>query len=140
MKSIITTLLLLCVLSVDAQNNRLWGSIEVGYGYSLTEKKDVYNISYPKNNSFSSIQAVIGYYVVEKLSIGIGTGLNGYSNPGLNILLLFMNLKFHPFHNKNIVFSGDLGHSLLTNEDNIDAGFQTSISVGYKLYKIKKSI
>lgn len=138
MKSIIVTLLLFCMLTANAQNNRLWGGIEVGYGYSLAEKKDVYGISYPKNNSFSSIQAILGYYVVENLSVGVGIGLNGYSNPGLNTLPLFLNLKFHPFHNKNIVFSGDLGYSLLSNEANIDAGLLTSMSVGYKVCKIKK--
>lgn len=138
MKSIIVTLLLFCMLTANAQNNRLWGGVEVGYGYSLAEKKDVHGISYPKNNSFSSIQAILGYYVVEKLSVGVGIGLNGYSNPGLNTLPLFLNLKFHPFHNKNIVFSGDLGYSLLSNEDNIDAGFLTNISVGYRLWRIRK--
>lgn len=138
MKSIIATLLLFYMLTANAQNNRLWGGVEVGYGYSLAEKKDVHGISYPKNNSFSSIHAVLGYYVVEKLSVGAGIGLNGYSNPGLNTLPLFLNLKFHPFHNKNIVFSGDFGYSLLSNEDNIDAGFLTSMSVGYKVCKIKK--
>ena len=138
LRSIIVTLLLFCILAANAQNNRLWGGVEVGYGYSLAEKKDVHGISYPKNNSFSSIQAVLGYYVVEKLSVGAGIGLNGYSNPGLNILPLFLNLRFHPFQNKQIVFSGDLGYALLSNEDNMEAGFLTSISVGYQVCKVKK--
>lgn len=39
MRSIIVTLLLFCILAANAQNNRLWGGVEVGYGYSLAEKK-----------------------------------------------------------------------------------------------------
>ena len=93
MKSIIATLLLFYMLTANAQNNRLWGGVEIGYGYSLAEKKDVHGISYPKNNSFSSIHAVLGYDVVETLSVGAGIGLNGYSNPGLNTLPLFLNFE-----------------------------------------------
>lgn len=39
MKSIIATLLLFYMLTANAQNNRLWGGVEVGYGYSLAEKR-----------------------------------------------------------------------------------------------------
>lgn len=33
MKNIVVTFLFFCVLTAHAQNNRLWGGIEVGYGY-----------------------------------------------------------------------------------------------------------
>lgn len=39
MKSIIATLLLFYMLTANAQNNRLWGGVEIGYGYSLAEKR-----------------------------------------------------------------------------------------------------
>lgn len=140
MKNVVVTILLLfCMLIANAQNKRLWGGIEVGYGYTLAKKENVYGICYPNSNSFSSIQAVLGYYAIEdKLSIGISSGLYGYSNPGLNILPLLLNLKLHPFNNRNIILGGNLGYSLLTNETNFKAGLLMDAFVGYKICNIWK--
>lgn len=140
MKNVVVTIsLFFCMLIANAQNKRLWGGVEVGYGYTLAKKESVNGISYPNTNTFSSIQAVLGYYAIEdKFSIGIGSGLYGYSNPGLNILPLFLNLRLHPFHDRNIILGSNLGYSLLTNEDIFKAGFLMDAFVGYKVCNIKK--
>lgn len=140
MKKVLTFILMVGALTMlSAQpNNKLWGTVEVSYGYSFAEKKDAFGISYPQNNSVSFIQAVVGYYVSEKLSLGAGIGINGYSNPGLNTIPLFLDFRFHPLQDKKMILNGSVGYSLSTNEANLDAGAVASISIGYNLFKIKK--
>lgn len=134
----IILVLLLFPLSAKAQSRKLWGSVDIAYGYSLAQKKDMYGVSHPSSNSYSNIQGVMGYYLTPNFSIGIGVGLSGYSNPGLNCMPLFANLKVHPFLNKKISLNSDIGYSVLSNEAKIKAGFYTNISVGYKVWEFKK--
>lgn len=141
MKKLFLTFILMvgALTMLSAQpNNKLWGTVEVSYGYSFAEKKDAYGIGYPQNNSVSFLQAILGYYVSEKLSLGVGIGLNGYSNPGLNTIPLFLDLRFHPLQNKKMILNGSVGYSLSTNETNLGTGALASISIGYNLFKIKK--
>lgn len=139
-KIILTVIFITCALIVvSAQpNNRFWGTIEFSYGYSFAERNDIYGISYPQNNSVSFLHAIAGYYVTENMSIGVGVGINGYSNPGLNNVPLFLDFRFHPLQSKKVILNGSIGHALVTNETNLKAGALANISVGYHLFKIKK--
>lgn len=140
MKKVVFLIIVLSsILPISAQTNgKLWCTIEVGTGYSFSDKDDNYGISYAHSNSMSVGQAVLGYYILPKLSIGAGIGINGYSNPGLNTIPLFIDIRYHPFTNKSCVFNGSFGYPIATNECYIDAKSTMSLSFGYILFKTKK--
>lgn len=89
--------------------------------------------------SASSIRAIIGYYFVPQMSVGLGVGLNSYTKPGLNTLPVWLDLRYHPIEdNLNFVLNAGVGYSMITSEDALKGKFQADISAGYKVYNLKK--
>lgn len=139
-------ILLLIVLflggnSYSQENRKLWGGIEIGYGISLSDTGDLSNVNFGSNNNMfiSSLKAILGYYVMPELSLGLGIGLNSYTKPGLNTLPMWLDVRYHPFFNKEFQINGDLGYTIATSESNRDGKFLADFSVGYALFKIKKA-
>lgn len=139
---------LICILSVvtlttvQAQtNNKLWGGIEVGYGLGLSDRGESYKISRGDGYkmSYSSLRAIIGYYVLPNFSVGGGIGLGSYTDLSLNTVPVFLDLRFHPLEdNKNFILNGNLGYSIATSETALKSKFQGEFSVGYKIFDLGK--
>jgi len=141
MKRVLLLIFIFVAINSFSQNTRkIWGGIELGYGLSLSDDGDCYDISFGNSNkmSISSIRAILGYYITPDLSLGAAIGLNSYSKPGLNILPVFLDVRYHPFNNKNIQFNGDIGYVLTTSENNRDGKLLADLSVGYILLSNKK--
>ncbi len=136
-KSILIILLLISELSVNAQNHKLWGGIEVAYGFCLGNNYNINSELENENKSLSFIQGTIGYYVMPDISIGASIGIRSYNTPGLNIIPLSFDIRYHPFNNKKIVIGGSIGNSICTNEDYIKMNLVRYIFVGYKFWNIK---
>lgn len=143
MRKLLLLILLLTPTLTYAQKHKLWGGIEIGYGVSLSDKGDLYQATYGTDNkmAISSIRALIGYYVVPNFSLGVGLGLNSYTQlEGLNTLPVFLDVRYHPFSNKSFLLNGDIGYNLLTSEDNKDGKYLCDFSFGYKFLDKRISI
>ena len=122
-------------------NNKLWGGIEVGYGLGLSDRGDSYKISRGDGYkmAYSSLRAIVGYYVLPNFSVGGGIGLGSYTNPSLNTIPVFLDLRFHPLeNNKKFILNGNLGYSIATSETDLNSKFQGEFSVGYKIFELGK--
>jgi hypothetical protein len=81
-----------CLLAQNVNNKTLWGEIELGYGFSLSDQSKSYNLSY---NNFSgrmymaSIRAKAGYYITPQFSLGLGIGFGILEMDERIIILLF---------------------------------------------------
>lgn len=133
---------IITLTNLQAQtNNDFWGGIEVGYGLGLSDRGDSYKISRGDGYkmAYSSLRAVVGYYVLPNLSLGGGIGLGSYTNPSLNTVPVFLDLRFHPLEdNKNFILNGNLGYSIATSETDLKSKFQGEFSVGYKVLNLGK--
>jgi hypothetical protein len=141
-KSLIILLFLTSFFPLFSQTNgKLWGGLELGFGIGLADKGNMYDISFGDDNKMTTgtIRGVLGYYVMPQLSIGAGIGLSSYTKPGINTIPVCFDMRFHPMKdNMNLVLNGDFGYALSTNENDLKGKFITDISVGYKLFNIKK--
>ncbi|NDV82447.1 hypothetical protein [Bacteroides sp. 51] len=141
MKKILLLIFLFTAPYLSSQDSKkLWGGIEIGYGISLSDDGDSYNTSYGSENkmAISSIRGVIGYYIIPELSLGAGVGLNSYTKPGVNILPVWFDIRYHPFTNKKIQLNGDLGYTVVTSESKQKGKLLTDLSIGYKLFNFKR--
>ena len=143
MRKLLLVILLFAATCSYAQNRKLWGAVEVGYGISLSDKGDAYDVSYGSDHkmAMSLIRALLGYYVTPDLSLGAGIGLNSYTQlEGLNTLPVFIDVRYHPFTNKRFLLNGDIGYNLATSENNKDGKWLFDFSFGYKLLNKRISI
>ena len=139
---LIVFLFIVAFLSSYSQtNNKLWGGLEIGYGLSLSDRGDLYNISYDSNNkmSMSSLRGIVGYYILPNLSLGGAIGLNSYTKPQLNTVPLSLDLRFHPLiDNLDLVLNSNLGYIIATSESDEKGKLFADLSVGYKVLNISK--
>jgi hypothetical protein len=136
MRRLLLFILLFSSTYTYAQNRKLWGGIEVGYGISFSDKGDAYDVSYDNDHKMliNTIRILLGYYVTPDLSLGTGVGFNSYTElEGLNTLPVFIDVRYRPFTNKRFLLNGDIGYNLFTSENNKDGNLLFDLSFGYKL-------
>lgn len=136
---ILTIFLLLSMISHAQQNvksSNCWLDIEGTYGLSLASLSDNYGLCEPSNNSVSSLLVSFGYYIFPSFSLGLSSGLEGYINPGLNYVPLFMDFKIKPFQSKSLV-DAKIGTQIAINEDQFTNGLCAELFYGYRIYRKK---
>ncbi|WP_291528250.1 hypothetical protein [Bacteroides sp. UBA939] len=141
-KKLVLFALLLSATCVYAQKHKIWVGAELGYGVTLSDKGDLYDMSYAdhKDMRIGMLKLLVGYYVTPDLSLGVGAGSSNY-NPGtLNILPVFLDVRYHPFKNKRILLNGDIGCAFLTPAAYKKGKLLMDFSVGYKVLDKKVSI
>lgn len=141
----ISSILLLFIYSVFTLNshpsNSFWGGLDIGYGLSLSDKGDIYKYSTNNENkmTMSSVRAIFGYYLNQKLSIGLNLGLNSFSKPTVNTVPIMLDVRYHPISdNLSFFLQGDLGYSTLTSEEELKGKLVFDLSIGYKISQIGK--
>ena len=82
----------------------------------------------------NSLQTITGIYLNPNYSVGLGFGLDGYSNPTNNTMPVFLDLRAYLYDEKNTAFfllniGGTIGI-----EDLFRRGTMGEIGFGYKLY------
>lgn len=137
---LIVLFLIIIVFPVSSQMNRkLWGGIEYGYGIGLSDSrrnkmKTLYNINDQNAMTMNSFRFVMGYYLNPRFSLGAGLAVNSHSNPQLNTLPLFAEVRYHPFSNLMGFFvNADIGYSLYNDGSTYDS------NVGFDPYELKKT-
>lgn len=94
----------------------------------------------PTNNSIGySLQIINGYFINPYFSVGIGIGLDGYKNPNVNTLPIFLDLRGYFSDNlaSSYIFS-DIGR-LAKIENGTNNGTTFNLGLGYKTPLNKKS-
>lgn len=82
----------------------------------------------------NSLQTITGIYLNPNYSVGVGFGLDGYSNPTHNTMPVFLDLRAYLYDEKNTAFfllniGGTIGI-----EDLFRRGTMGEIGFGYKYY------
>jgi hypothetical protein len=90
-----------------------------------------------KSNAFS-LQTINGYFISPYFSVGVGVGLDGYSNPNINTFPIFVDIRayFKDDFNSPFVFL-DFG-GLAKISDNFNRGNIFNVGAGYKIFVSKK--
>lgn len=117
-----------------------WGGFEFAYGLSLSDKGDAYRQKFGKSArmQYLDLRAIFGYYITKTISIGTGIGVSTYSDPRVNVIPVFIDLRYHPISavNENFYIGFNIGTALADNQSKIDPRLFTEIFVGYKLLDI----
>ena len=96
-----------------------------GQGSFTTELND------DKAKAFA-LETINGYFFSPYFSLGVGTGLDGYHNPNINTMPLFLDSRVYFKDGYNSVFAFmDLG-LLAKVSDNFTKGSMFNIGAGYK--------
>lgn len=87
-----------------------------------------------------SLQTINGYFLSPYFSVGLGIGLDGYSNPNFNTLPIFLDLRAYFNDGKSSPYLYlDYG-ALAKVENGINNGTIFNIGIGYKLPLNKKRL
>lgn len=145
MKKLLLLLLLCLPTFMYAQRHerqrkhKLYGEFDVSLGKTYLDRGGAYNLSTSKNYDdmkARSLRLLMGYYLKPELSVGVGVGFYYYSFPdGLNMVPVFLDVKYHPFYNKNFLFDGSLGYNLVTLQDDRSGKWIFDFSFGYQLWR-----
>jgi hypothetical protein len=106
--------------------------------YSETDGVQVTDLPIDKASAFS-LQTINGYFFSPYFSAGLGIGLDGYSNPNINTMPLFIDLRLYLSDQiSSMYLYTDFG-SLIRIENGPKRGRMFNIGAGYKLALSKKS-
>jgi hypothetical protein len=94
----------------------------------------------PSNNANAfSFQTINGYFFSPYFSAGLGVGLDGYNDPNLNTLPVFLDVRAYLNDDFNSPFLFlDFG-GLAKVSDNFNKGSYFNIGAGYKVFVSKKN-
>lgn len=84
------------------------------------------------NASAYSLQTINGIFLSPHFSVGLGIGLEGYSNPNFNTLPAFLDLRYY-FNDDSNSFYTYLDYGTMIKLNDINNGTTANIGIGYKL-------
>tara|TARA_Y100000589_G_scaffold259899_1_gene249566 strand:+ start:996 stop:1598 length:603 start_codon:yes stop_codon:yes gene_type:complete len=106
--------------------------------YSEIDGVRVTDLPIDKASAFS-LQTINGYFFSPYFSAGLGIGLDGYSNPNINTMPLFIDLRLYLSEQiSSMYLYTDFG-SLIKIENGPKRGRMFNIGAGYKLALSKKN-
>ncbi|WP_010665427.1 hypothetical protein [Marinilabilia salmonicolor] len=98
--------------------------------YPDQEDSDV-NIIDPENQYGKSLRVYAGYFLLPKISLSLGFGLDRYEGYGTNTAPLVMQSNYYLTPNKNSFFaSAEIGTQLTFSSDALDKGFVYAFALG----------
>ena len=87
-----------------------------------------------ENSRAFTLQTINGYFISPYFSLGVGFGLDGYHNPDINTMPLFLDVRAYLNNNYDSPFIAlDLG-TLVKIEPELRQGRTFQASAGYKLF------
>ena len=105
--------------------------------FNPTDGVVVTDLPINKANAYS-LQTINGYFFSPYFSIGLGIGLDGYSNPNFNTLPAFLDLRFYFDDSISSTYLYIDYGSLIKVESGKSNGTIANIGIGYKLPLNKK--
>lgn len=111
----------------------LWGTLEVGYGWSASKDGQSYNATSSNTEGrmhVMGVRAIVGYYLTPQISLGGGVGFNGYRNSKINTLPVFVDVRYL-FTNQLFAYA-DIGGSVASGGDFM-SGFMMDAGLGYRI-------
>lgn len=144
MRKALSFILLLICISTSSYSQNLkkgfWGGFDVSYGLTFSDKGSLRTQKMSKGNHMQSfdLRAILGYYITESFSLGAGIGAATYSEPRINMIPVFVDLRYHPIThiNENFYVGMDIGTGLLDNQSKVNPKLILDFFVGYKLLDI----
>lgn len=135
MKYIYTFLLLLFFLNDTAAQNRA----RVGYfnktklGFLVRAEEKPEQTGFSRNGNGTEISTINGFYVSDKVGLGIGLGISSYVNPTLTSIPLYADFHYYfGSQAKSPFLFLDCGYSFFTKK-NFDGGLIINSGVGYSM-------
>ncbi|MCI6159869.1 MAG: outer membrane beta-barrel protein [Prevotella sp.] len=139
MKKILMTLVLVAAVTtaVSAQQkekSNWWGGLELRDGYILGKKTTGPDGNKPSSNNGMAFHVLGGYYLADNVSVGLGFGIDHFSNPSFSYVPAFLDLRYHPLAtSKNVVVNLQTGLPLINNDKIYRGKFDFDLSVGYSI-------
>lgn len=119
---------------VKRKESKVFNITEIGYGHGFGKInfKDV-NLKIQNESSYFRLRTQFGYFFSEKLSLGIGMGLDGYHDYTFNTAPLFVDARYYfsPQPQTFFVFT-NLGYAIPL-ASNFEQGIMGGISFGRKI-------
>lgn len=119
------------------KNQGIFNITEIGY---LTGSGNIDYDRYSVANDARTyrLRSIFGYFFNPHLSLGIGIGLDGYHEPDLNTMPLFVECRGYLKDQRNTFYGfADVGKALNTNET-FTPGLFLNAGVGYKFFLTKR--
>lgn len=142
-KALSIILLLTCISTASYSQNLkkgFWGGFDMSYGLTFSDRGSLHTQSRGKGNRMQmfDLRAILGYYITESFSLGAGIGTATYSEPRINMIPIFVDVRYHPIThiNENFYVGMDLGTGLLDNQSKVNPKLILDLFVGYKLLDI----
>lgn len=86
------------------------------------------------DSRMNSLHMITGFYLNPNYSVGLGLGLDGYSNPTYNTLPVFLDVRAYLYDEKNTAFFlFNIGSTLRVSEE-FRRGGTIELGLGYKYY------
>lgn len=119
---------------VKNKESKFYNITEIGYGHGVGKMnfKDV-NLKIQNESSYFRIRTQFGYFFSEKISLGLGVGLDGYHDYTFNTAPLFVDMRYY-FKSQPqtfFVFS-NLGYAIPL-DNNFEQGIMGGVSLGRKI-------
>lgn len=112
-----------------------YGQIQFAYhsGLGSIHYDEDFNPVY-SGNAFG-LTGSFGYFIHPRLSLGMGTGLVGYHNPGHNTFPVFLDLRGYLKDQRNTLFSSLKAGAAVKLSESFSQGMFGSLGLGYKMMK-----
>lgn len=120
--------------STKNKSTGFYNITELGYGHGIGKidfKKSGFEIA--NESKYFRLRAEFGYFVSNKISIGLGIGLDGYHDYTLNTAPMFIDVRYYLKDKPQAFFlSGNLGYALPLSS-NFEQGILAGFTIGKKM-------
>lgn len=133
--AIITGLMLLAI-GVNAQelnkkNTGMRVSAQISASLDVADN-EIENID--KNLYSINLRLGLSYFIIPKISLGAGIGLDNYQNPKTKSFPIFFDAKYYIFDARNTPFVYGTAGKLIRLSDSFQNGTMADVGIGYKFF------
>lgn len=133
--AIITGLMLLAIgvyaQELNKKNTGMRVSAQIGASLDMTGNK-IENID--KNLYSINLRLGLSYFIIPKISLGAGIGLDNYQNPKTKSFPIFFDAKYYIFDARNTPFVYGTAGKLIRLSDSFQNGTMADMGIGYKFF------
>ncbi|MCQ2127078.1 MAG: hypothetical protein MJZ06_06580 [Bacteroidaceae bacterium] len=132
--------IVLGIISLYAQDNRFSFNLEMGSFYGLKDKSDYWD--YTRDDldlGGASLHFTAYYNISDRMSAGLGIGLDKYTNFDFNTCPVYASFRYEPLENaQNLAVFADLGYGLKGGDADFAKGAMSDIGASYTWHFCKK--
>lgn len=127
-------------ISLYAQDNRFSFNLETGLFYGLKDKSDYWDFTRDDMDlSGASLHFTAYYNISDRMSAGLGIGLDKYTSFDFNTCPVYASFRYEPFESaSNLAVFADIGYGLIGSDADFAKGTMSDVGASYSWYFCKK--